>query len=626
MKPRPAIFQHAHVAIEMALLVCSCLTTSAQTTNRFFDFVQNQSERRYSEVPREVLAFYYGWYRPSGERNSWGTVDTSRQTISKTARYPVKGGYSSHDREVVAWQIDQAKAHGITGFIISWWGTGEWESWHNESLDLLMNLAEEKNFKVSIYWEQAPGTGQHQVNRAVDELSHVLKQHGQSKAFLKVDGKPVVFAYNRVTMFQVPAASWPDIIEGVRKNAGDFVLIADGYQAGWAYLFDGIHSYGLTGVPQEIERRLQPDKLDSLRNWLGEWYAGGVKLARQRNRISCLVVIPGVDSRKAYGFDWEMNRLDGQTYLIQWQEAVKANPDWILITSWNEWPEGTEVEPSLELGDRYLQLTAEYAQPFLASKPVAARLPATTATRVPGRTNELKTVFAGRRIAMLTQDQVGDAEFWAAYCGANLQRVDWRDLIDPRVFNASNYPVLIHIGGEHYTSSVKTVDDVTRTLARYLHQGGFLVSLPTGTWPLLYDDSRKGVPHGITDTLALGIDNGFEQPPIGTKLVFHAKTNVLFGLSATAPFPSAGDLRWRPANRSRVPATDAYTPLIQLKDGTGKLQGDAVAYVEHRTSSLAGGKTIYVWMRTAESFGPDVFLPALYQFTSTRLKPLPANP
>lgn len=78
-----------------------------------------------------------------------------------------------------------------------------------------------------------------------------------------------------------------------------------------------------------------------------------------------------------------------------------------------------------------------------------------------------------------------------------------------------------------------------------------------------------------------------------------------------------------PARRSRVPAIDIYVPLVQLRDSAGHFYGDAAAYVENRTLPLSPGKTLYVWMRTAESIGPDVFLPALFQFISTRLKPLP---
>lgn len=606
------------------VFLCVCLNGFSQTTNSFFQFVQNQSQRHYTQVPHEVLAFYYGWYGQPPGRDPWHGFDTNKHEIFGAQRYPVKGPYSSHDTAIIDWQIDQAKASGVTGFIISWWGTGDWDSWHEQSLTLLLEHAEKKDFKISIYWERAPGEGNGQIALAVDELSHVLKKHGNSKAFLKVDGKPVIFAYSRVTLFQVPAISWPAIIEGVRARAGDFVLMADGHHNSFTCLFDGIHSYDLNGLPDDLQKNLEASKLDELRAWAANYYQKGVKIARERSRISCLMVMPGSDARKAYKWNTQMNRLDGQTYRTLWGEAIKANPDWVIITSWNEWPEGTEIEPSLELGDKYLQITAEYSKRFLGSARIDVPAPAPLPRFAPGTTQELDKLLVNRKIAVLVQNQVNDAEFWPAYCGAILQRVTWKELVDPNFFNASNFPVFVHVAAENYTSSIKVTDDVTRSLARYLHEGGFLVSLPSrAPWPLHYDDSRKGIPFAITDKLALGVDNGFERPPPGVEFTFHAKTNVLFGLSATASFPKTGDLRWRPASRTRVPANDVYVPLIQLKDSTGKFQGDAVAYVEHRVLPLSPGKSIYVWMRTAEAFEPEVFLPSLYQFISTRLKPLP---
>ena len=59
-------------------------------------------------------------------------------------------------------------------------------------------------------------------------------------------------------------------------------------------------------------------------------------------------------------------REDGALYQKYWQAALDARPDWILITSFNEWHEGSEIEPSKELGDRYLKLTSEFSRQFKA--------------------------------------------------------------------------------------------------------------------------------------------------------------------------------------------------------------------------------------------------------------------
>jgi hypothetical protein len=89
------------------------------------------------------------------------------------------------------------------------------------------------------------------------------------------------------------------------------------------------------------------------------------------NRIACVTVIPGYDDttqgRPAPRPITE--RHDGKTYEALWEEAIAANPDWVLITTWNEWHEGSEIEPSVENGDRALKATPAFAAKFLALKP-----------------------------------------------------------------------------------------------------------------------------------------------------------------------------------------------------------------------------------------------------------------
>lgn len=63
----------------------------------------------------------------------------------------------------------------------------------------------------------------------------------------------MVFVSGRV-MGQVPLRSWPAIVKGAREKAGDMVLIADGYQAGYARMFDGIHTHNICDWVQPNRR------------------------------------------------------------------------------------------------------------------------------------------------------------------------------------------------------------------------------------------------------------------------------------------------------------------------------------------------------------------------------------
>jgi glycoprotein endo-alpha-1,2-mannosidase len=81
-----------------------------------------------------------------------------------------------------------------------------------------------------------------------------------------------------------------------------------------------------------------------------------------------VTIIPGYDDRNV-GRPLPCpvtDRWDGETFRVLWQKAIAAAPDYVLITSWNEWHEGSEFEPSVKYGTRILDETAAFSREFLA--------------------------------------------------------------------------------------------------------------------------------------------------------------------------------------------------------------------------------------------------------------------
>jgi glycoprotein endo-alpha-1,2-mannosidase len=85
-------------------------------------------------------------------------------------------------------------------------------------------------------------------------------------------------------------------------------------------------------------------------------------------KISSVTIIPGYNDQNTGRPPPRpvTDRWGGETYWALWQEAIAATPDYVLITSWNEWHEGTELEPSVEYGSRILDDTAAFSRGFLA--------------------------------------------------------------------------------------------------------------------------------------------------------------------------------------------------------------------------------------------------------------------
>ncbi len=608
------------------LLLGLLLAASARIANgeppTLLQFLKERQVHSGVQAPREVLAFYYTWYgRPERQGGwvHWGGENVAMHDIPESTHYPAQGAYDSHDPAVIDGHIDLAKSHGITGFIATWWGQGVY---HDRAFATLLEHAGRKGFKVTVYWETAPGEGAKQVDKAVDDLCYLLKRYGAADAFLKVDGKPVIFVYGRV-MNEVPLTSWPAIIQRTRQQSGrDFLLIADGYSDANAQLFDGIHTYNICGW-------VQGRTADELRRTAATSFSDAVHLARSRGRLSCLTIIPGYDDTKIRKPGLKAERLNGEAYRVLWEEAIKANPDWVLITSWNEWHEGSEIEPSWEDGDRYVKLTSDYARRFLETAPAPASATDKSLGLSEAQAKAMQDLYRGKTIGILP-DYGSSAVFWLLTAGIQLKELSWTQTLDPEVLNPKRLPMLLYAGGEHYVRTLREEGDVEAALHRYLSDGGLLIACSHQPYPFCYDQTgrgniaagRLGFPIFGSGPALKGANadlshaRSWESPPSGTALTFHVNNERLPGLPAQVPFPTDGDRRWRPSIESLVGSDDVYVPLVRLKDAQGNCYGDGIAYIEHRNTSPQGGRNLYVWMRMPDLLGSNDAFFSVFSFAA----------
>jgi hypothetical protein len=313
--------------------------------------------------PKQVLAFYYGWYgRPdsSGSWVHWSGVNEAAQKIRNATDYPVLGAYDSHDAQVVEQHCRWAKAAGLTGFVVSWWRR---DDFNDQGMTRLLDTAQNVGLHVSAYIEQIRPADAPTVASATQDILDVLERHAGHPAWLRAAGKPVIFVYARA-IAQLSLQDWSSVVAQIDdRYPGGALLIADRISPEAARVFGGIHTYNPTGLTAG-------KPVDEIRAWAHAAFAGWIETAGS-DRIACVTVIAGYDDT-TQGRPAPRpitDRHDGATYRALWEEALAANPDWILISSWNEWHEGTEIEPSIQNGDRELKTTAEFAPRFLAAPP-----------------------------------------------------------------------------------------------------------------------------------------------------------------------------------------------------------------------------------------------------------------
>jgi hypothetical protein len=290
-----------------------------------------------------VLAFYYNWF----DENTW--------TSEKVSDFPVTL-YNSRDRETIVRHIAQAQEVSIDAFVVAWYGPQVEGNQTETNLAPMLEVADSIDFQVSVeFGPDSPFI--HSQQDVVDALRHVLQVHAQHPSFLRVEGRPVIFFWRLdnipLTPGQTPLDAWQAVRDQVDPNH-ESIWIAEGVEVEYQQVFDGHHLYSIAW---------SKDVYATLSDW-------GYRIRRYNARhgtdkLWVATVMPGYDDLKTGREDaFVREREDGQFYRDTWQAAMDSGADWVVITSWNEWVEGSHIEPSVNYGGLYLDLTTELAALF----------------------------------------------------------------------------------------------------------------------------------------------------------------------------------------------------------------------------------------------------------------------
>jgi hypothetical protein len=253
--------------------------------------------------------FYYPWYgtpQVDGAFSHWQQNGAAPPFQIASSYYPSRGPYSSSDRLVLGAQMEEIHRAGVDQISVSWWG---WGSAEDRRLELLLPEARIHGIDVAAHLE--PYRGRTAASTAAD-IGH-LRELGIRDFY--VYGPQDDTAENW-------AAARPVLPAGVR-------LFAQTHLVGWAAAgrFDGVYTYDVLV-------------------FTGDRFARLCDQARKVKLLCAPSVGPGYDARRAVADARVRPRRQGRTYDGMWQSAIRAGADLVTITSYNEWHEGTQIEPA----------------------------------------------------------------------------------------------------------------------------------------------------------------------------------------------------------------------------------------------------------------------------------------
>ena len=365
-------------------------------------------------LPPRVLAFFYPWwgtvaepeppYTCGGDAFGWvrevdGRMrfmtahspiaqDGARTIYTQTAcwmQWTDDEGrtgwlYDVTEANFLAEQMQLAHASGIDGFITSVHGDNAFE------MDFLQNtvlpVAAQTDFLVAPLYETPEG--QENNGWSFDDATDIAQVGGHLRRLVAITAAAPASlrltdadGVEKVVIFVDPSllARFPEpehwaAIRALADEAGVPYALWGGPGA-----FTQVFLAGFDGVFNDLEvietyepaLGLSPYELRDERRLA---YRATAWTAREFGMYYALPVVPGWGPFPAepnapivprdYGSPGD----DGAYYRVRWEDALENFPHWIVITSWNEWAEATEVEPSQQYPPSrfdYLRATYQYA-------------------------------------------------------------------------------------------------------------------------------------------------------------------------------------------------------------------------------------------------------------------------
>lgn len=299
----------------------------------------------------QTFCFYYNWYgsvKTNGKDIHWAHP-VMKSSPSDTTSGFIPGGnnissnffpqlkpYSSTDSAIVVRHMEMLKEARIGVIVLTWWNKADFGM---QSVPLIMKEAARAGIKVCFHIEPFGGRN---AESTLQNIKLIINTYGDHPAFFRMQGKPLFFIYDS---YLIKAEEWASLLRtdgkiSIRNTPYDAIMIGLWVKEGEEDFFkqsgfDGFYTYfGAAG----FSFGSTPE------NWVGmqEW-------AVKNNKIFIPCVSPGyIDTRvRPWNGKTTRDRENGKYYDRMFKQAIDCQVPCIGITSFNEWHEGTQIEPAV---------------------------------------------------------------------------------------------------------------------------------------------------------------------------------------------------------------------------------------------------------------------------------------
>jgi hypothetical protein len=309
-----------------------------------------------------VGAYYYPWHTGSSFHGGNPPGSTTLVYHLNPQVTPALGWYNQYNSSVISQHYNWARYAGIDFFVCSYWGMGT----NTDSVirNYMFNNPDRGDIKLCVFMEPsitpasgAPGATEAEITA---ETNYLCDNYFNRTGYFRIDGKPVIFIYVTRSMTDADLTLCISAIRtaAINKGTGQVYIVGD----------------EVWGSPNIAVKTPRVSQMDAVTNYDVYGNLGSASFVTdsklntwQSNNNSWKSFTDGLGKKFipaiSPGFNDRCVRLDANhtacsrklnnetnafgTLFSGMLDRVSANMDMLMITSWNEWHEDTQIEPTI---------------------------------------------------------------------------------------------------------------------------------------------------------------------------------------------------------------------------------------------------------------------------------------
>lgn len=312
---------------------------------------------------KTLLVHYMPWYETPAVRGSWGSHWTGHEKQHQPDRikedgkpdiwshfHPLIGLYDSTDPDVLECQLLQMKIAGIDGVIADWYGIGPSADYPpiHQATRAMFEAAGRNDMKFAVcfedrsiaYMEELKVLKPEQVSDHLTETMQWMQQNWFTKSqYLRVGGRPLLLNFG--PMHVRDAATWSAVLGSVPDRPAFYGLHHLWRNVGADGGFMWVNQSVWEGYPDEgtIRQRLQMEYDHASKDpakLIVSAYPGFKDVYAQSHPV--------------------LEHREGKTMEESLRVCMSSSSDMVQLITWNDYGEGTMIEPTHEFGYKFLEV------------------------------------------------------------------------------------------------------------------------------------------------------------------------------------------------------------------------------------------------------------------------------